>query len=130
MWFRGGRGGRTRKKAPQQKRLGCRGNWRSKCGSGVGRDDLDSLVDLVNGPVDMAKGALLEALGKGIIFLAGDILMRLLEQFFGAMESARVVHAGVDWRMVVEILAVVDGGLLDFGNGGVDFANGFSLLVS
>jgi hypothetical protein len=32
----------------------------------VGRDDLDSLVDFVNGSVDVAKGTLREALGEGM----------------------------------------------------------------
>jgi len=56
--------------------------------------------------------------------------MRLIEQFQGAMQAAGPRETGVHRRMIVQILAVVDARLLDFGDGVVDFMDGLLFLVA
>lgn len=78
----------------------------------------------------MAKGTLLEALGKAIIFFMGDVLMGFLEQFFGAVKAAGVVQARVHRRVIIQVLAIVNRCLFDFANGVIDRVNGFFFLMA
>jgi hypothetical protein len=41
------------------------------------------------------------------------------------VETAAPIEARINRRMVVQILAVIDGGFLDFVDGFIDFVNGF-----
>lgn len=91
-------------------------------------DDADGFVDFVHGLVDVAEGPLLETLGEGVVFFASNILVGFVEKLPGAMEAAGVIEAGVHGRMIVEILAVINRGLLDFVDGGVDLLNGLPLF--
>lgn len=93
-------------------------------------DDADALVDFVNGAIDVAESALLEALGEGVVFFAGDILVGLFEELLGAVEAASVVEARVNRRMIVEVFAVVDGSVFDFVDGVVDGVDGVFLFVT
>ena len=78
----------------------------------------------------MAKRALLQPLGKAILFLVGDVLASLVQKLLGAVQTAGVVQPGVDRRMIVQVLAVVDGRSLDFRNRVIDGVNRFLLLVA
>jgi hypothetical protein len=93
--------------------------------SRVSSDDVDALVDFVNGAINVAESALLQALRKAVVFLVSNILMSFFEELFGAMETASVIETGVDRRMIIQIFAIVDGGFLDFVDGIIDGVNGF-----
>jgi hypothetical protein len=84
----------------------------------------DQVIDDAVGFVDVVDGAIAETADTGIIFFAGNIVVRLVEQFEGAVEAAAAVHAGVDRRMIFQILAVINRGTLDFANGFIDFFDG------
>ncbi len=45
------------------------------------------------------------------------------------MKTAGAIQVRIDLRMVVQILAVIDGGVLDFADGFVDFFDGVLLFV-
>ncbi len=91
---------------------------------------MNGLFDVFVRLVDVFESALLEALGEGVVFFLGDIVVSLVDEFEGPVEAAAPVEAGVNWRMIVEILAVVDGSLFDFVDGFIDFVNGFLFLFT
>jgi hypothetical protein len=41
--------------------------------------------------VDVAEGALLQALGEGIVLFVRDVFVGLLEQFLGPVQSADMI---------------------------------------
>jgi hypothetical protein len=83
----------------------------------------DDVIDDAMRLIDVMNGAIAQSADGGIIFLAGDIVVRFVEQFEGAVKAAFAIHVGIDRRMVFQILAIVDGGVLDFANGFVDLFN-------
>jgi hypothetical protein len=89
----------------------------------------DQVIDNAVGFVDVVDGAIAQAADGRIVFFAGDVVMGLVEQFKGAVKAAGAIHVRIDGRMVVQILAVIDGGALDFADGFVDFLNGVLLFV-
>lgn len=91
---------------------------------------MNGLFDVLVRLVDVLKSALLKALGEGIVFFLGDIVVGFVDEFEGTVETAAPVEASVNRRMIVQVLAVVDGGLLDFVDGFIDFVNGFLFLVT
>jgi hypothetical protein len=93
-------------------------------------DDADALVHVVNGAVDVAESALLQALGELVVFFLGDVAMGFLEKFLGAMQAAGIVEAGIDRRMVVQVFAIIDGRFLDFRDGVVNGVDGFLFFVT
>jgi hypothetical protein len=109
---------------------GRHGGGRREAVLAAGGGDADALVHLVNRFVDVPKSALLEALGEGVVRFTSNILVRFFEQFLGAVQAARVVETGVNRRIVIQMLAVVDRGLLDFVDGVVDGVDGFLFLVA
>ena len=78
--------------------------------------------------IDVVEGAIAQSTHCRIIFFAGDIVVRFIQQFHRAVVSAGPVHMRIDRRMIVQILAVVDRGALDLSNGFVDFFNGVLFL--
>jgi hypothetical protein len=80
--------------------------------------------------VDMFESALLEALGEGVVFLLGDIVVSLIDEFECTVETTAPIEARVNGWMIVQVLAVVDGSLLDFVDGFIDFVNGFLFLLT
>jgi hypothetical protein len=76
------------------------------------------------GFVDVMQGAISQAADVRIVLFPGDVIVSFIQQLHGAMESANPIQARIDRRVSVEILAVVDGGALDFVYGFVDFADG------
>ena len=92
-------------------------------------NQVDGFFYVVMRPVDVLDGTCLQALGKGVVFFFADVMVRLVQQLEGAVQTARPRKAGVNRRMIVDVLAVVDGGFLDFVDGLVDFVDGFLFLV-
>jgi hypothetical protein len=86
------------------------------------------VVDNAVGFVDVMDGAIAETADGWIVFFASDVIMRFAEQFHGALKAAGAVHVHIDGRMIVQILAVVDGGAFDFLNGFVDLFDGVLLF--
>jgi hypothetical protein len=85
---------------------------------------LDQVIDDAMGFVDMMEGAIAQAADGRIIFFAGDIVVGLVEQFQRTVEAASAVHVGVDRRMVVQVLAVINRGMLDLPDGLIDLVDG------
>jgi hypothetical protein len=84
----------------------------------------DQVIDDAVGFVDVVDGAIAQSTDGRIIFFAGNIVVRLVEQFEGAMKAATAVHVGVDRRMIVQVLAVINRGVLDFADGFIDLFDG------
>jgi hypothetical protein len=74
--------------------------------------------------VDVVESAIAQTTHCRIIFFAGDIVMRLVEQLQRAVVSAGAVHLRIHRRMIVHVLAIIDGGVLDLPNGFVDLVHG------
>jgi hypothetical protein len=71
--------------------------------------------------VEMLDRPLLQALRKTVVLFPRDIAMRLRDEFNGPMNPSRPIEAGINHGVVIQILAVVDGSLLDGADGFVDF---------
>jgi hypothetical protein len=82
------------------------------------------VIDDAVGLVDVVDRAIAQTPDGRIIFFTGNIVVRFVEQFKGAVKAAAAVHVGVDWRVVIEVLAVVNCGVLDFADGLVDLFDG------
>ena len=91
-------------------------------------DYVDGFFDVVMSPVDVVQGALLQTLSKAVVFVFGNVMVRLVEQFQGAMETAAPIHVSVNRRMIVQVFVIVDGGSFDLRNGCVNFLDGFAFL--
>jgi hypothetical protein len=78
--------------------------------------------------IDVVDGAIAQAAHGRIIFFTGNIIVRLVEQFQRAMKAASAIHVRVDRRMVVQVLAVIDGGVFDFPNSFVNLVDGVLFL--
>jgi hypothetical protein len=90
----------------------------------------DQLIDEVAGFVDVMQGAVSKTPNRRVIFFSGNIIVSLVQQLLGAMESARAVHSSVDRGMVVQVFAIVDCRTLDLIDRSVDFVDGvFFFLV-
>jgi hypothetical protein len=87
-----------------------------------------SLIDVVMGAVDVFQDASLKAAGRGIVFFMGYVLVGLAQQVAGLVQVAAPGQVSVDWFVFIDVLAVVDGSLLDFVDGLVDFVDGLMLL--
>jgi hypothetical protein len=70
--------------------------------------------------IDVPECAISQPAYGRIIFFTGDIIVRLVQQFHRAVKAPGAVHVGIDRRMIVQILAVIDRSPLDFADGFVD----------
>jgi len=93
-------------------------------------NQVNGLFDVMMGPVDVFEGAPLQALREPVVLLFSYVVMGLVDQLEGAAKAAVPIHMGIDRRMIVEVLAVVDGSPLDFVDGFIDFVNGFPFLLA
>src|SRR5580693_3073418 len=84
----------------------------------------DQVIDDAVGFVDMVDGAIAQPADGWIIFFAGNIVMRFVEQLLCPVKAASAVHVRVDRRMVFQVLAVINRGVLDFPNGLIDLVDG------
>jgi len=80
--------------------------------------------------LSMCSRALLETLGEGIVFFLGDIVVGFVDEFESPVEAAAPIETCVNRRMIVDVLAVVDGGFLNFVDGLIDFVDGMLFLVT
>lgn len=78
--------------------------------------------------VDVQDGTISQATHGGIVFFVGDVVVRLIQQFEGAMESTGAIHSGINRRMIVQVLAIPNRSSLDFIDSPVDFLNGVALF--
>jgi hypothetical protein len=86
------------------------------------------MIDDVVGFVDVHNSAIPQAAHRGIVFFVGDVVVRFIQQFEGAMESAGAIHSGINRRMIVQVLAIPDRSSLDFIDRFVDFFNGVAFF--
>jgi len=62
--------------------------------------------------VDVHDGAVTQSTSERVVLFAGHIAVHLLQQLDSLVEAARTVVDSLHRRMVVDVLAVVDGRLL------------------
>ena len=79
--------------------------------------------------VDVFQSAQLQTLSEGLVLLFGDVVVGFVHQLQRAVKRPGPIRASVDRRVVVQILSVIDGGLLDFGDRGIDFLYGKRTVV-
>ncbi len=89
---------------------------------------LNGFFDVIMSLVDVPHRPLLQALREAIGLFPRDIAVGLVDQFKSAMSAARRVELGVNRRVIVQILTVVNPSLLDVANGVVDFTDRFPFL--
>jgi hypothetical protein len=89
---------------------------------------LNGFSDVIMRLVDVPHRPLLQALRKAIVLFLRDIAVGFVDQFKSAMSAARRVELGVNRRVIVQILTVVNPSLLDVANGVVDFTDRFPFL--
>jgi hypothetical protein len=95
----------------------------------VVRSLLDQFIDDVVGFVDVRKGTIPKTPHGGVIFFSGDVVVSLIQQLLRTTEAASAVHSGIDRRMIVQVLAVINRGTLNFVDGFVDLVYGVLLLL-
>ena len=78
--------------------------------------------------IDVMQGAIAQSPHRRIIFFAGDIVVRLIQQLHRAVVAAGPVHMHIDRRMIVQILAIIDRSPLDFIDRFVNLFNGVLFL--
>jgi hypothetical protein len=79
--------------------------------------------------VDVVERAIAQASSPGIVFFARDVVVRFVEKFKRLVIAAAMSEVRINRHMVMNILAVIDGGVLDFGDGSVDLIDGMLLFV-
>jgi len=84
----------------------------------------DQVIDDAAGLIDVMDGAIAQTADGRIIFLAGNIVVRLVEQFQSAVKAASAFHVRIDRRMVIQVFAVINRGVLDFPDGLIDLFDG------
>jgi hypothetical protein len=90
---------------------------------------VDEVHDEAVGLAYVFEGAIAEAADGGIIFLAGDVLVDLIDQLQGLLVAIAMAEFHVDVGMILEILAIIDGSLFDLGDSFVDLVDGVLLQV-
>jgi hypothetical protein len=84
----------------------------------------DQVIDDAVRFVDVVEGAIAQTTHGGIIFFAGDIIVRLVEQFQSTVIAASAFYVRIDRRMVIQILAIINRSVLDLSDGFVDLLHG------
>jgi hypothetical protein len=90
----------------------------------------NGFFDVVMGFVDVHDGSRLKALGEPVVLFLGDVAMGFVDQLESAMKATGPIHVGIDRRMIVDVLAVVDGSFLNLVDGFIDFADGQGLVLA
>jgi hypothetical protein len=85
---------------------------------------LDQVFDDAVRCVNVLEGAMLQSMGKLVVFFFRDVVMRTVKQFERSVIAASVSEVIIDRRMVVQILAIVNRSSLDLIDGFVDLGNG------
>jgi hypothetical protein len=84
----------------------------------------DQVIDDAVRFVDVPDGAIAQTTHRRVIFFTGDIVVRFVQQFQRAMIAAGAFHVRIDRRVIVQILAVINGSPLDFVDGFVNLFDG------
>ena len=105
------------------RRLGDHRRRRRTC-SAVGH----RFVHRVLGVVDVTVRAAAQARGPRVVLALVDVGRRLVKELLGLAQAIAIREVRVDHRVIGERLAVVDRGLLDLGDGGVDLADRDALV--
>jgi len=79
-------------------------------------------------PVDMIVGAGLQTLGKLIVFVMAYVLPGFIQIIESLFQPTTMITAFIDGRMILEILAIIDGRLLDLADRGIDLSDGIHLV--
>jgi len=66
--------------------------------------------------------------GIGIVFFARNIGAGFIQILQRLVDTAAVIRLSINRWMIVQILAVIVGCLLDFGDGRIDLANGLGFI--
>ena len=74
--------------------------------------------------VNVLKGAMLQSMGKPVIFSFRDVVTRAVKQFERSAIAASVCEVVIDRRMVIQVLAIINRSSLDLIDGFVDLGNG------
>jgi hypothetical protein len=85
---------------------------------------LDQVFDDVVRFVDVLQRATTQSMGKVVTLSLQDVMMRLVKQLQGAMIPAFVSEVRIDRGVIVQILPIINRGLLDFADGFIDLCNG------
>jgi len=80
--------------------------------------------------VNVTQRALLQALRKPVVLFLCNILMRLVQKLQRAVQPPGPIHVGINGRVIVQVLSVVDRSLLDLFDGLIDFMNGIFFFVT
>ncbi len=88
----------------------------------------DQVIDDVMRFVDVVQRAIPKTSHRWIVFFSCDVIVGLIQQLLGAMKTASASHPRIDWRVVIQILAVVDRSPLNFVDGFVDLVDGVLFL--
>ena len=80
--------------------------------------------------IDVLEGAVLETLGEDVVFFLIHVVMGVAEKIKGAMEATMKVEVGIDRRMIVEGLVIVDGGTLDVVDGEIDLLDDLGAAIA
>jgi hypothetical protein len=79
--------------------------------------------------IDVLQGPVLQASGTGIVFFLVDIVVGFVEQFKSLAEAVGSLEVGIDGGVIPQVFAVIDGGMLDLADCGIDFIDRVLLLV-
>jgi len=91
-------------------------------------DDGDSFFDVMMSLVDVKQSAMLQAARAGTIFFFGNVTVSLVEKLESLVKTTVPGHVCIDGYVIVDIFVVINGSLLDFVDGVVDFVNGVLFL--
>jgi len=84
----------------------------------------DQVIDDTVRFVDVVEGAIPQTAHGWIVFFPSDVVASLIQQFKRAAIAAAAVHLPGDRRVIVQILAVVNRGPLDFVDGFINLVDG------
>jgi len=91
-------------------------------------NDGDGFVHVMMRTVNVHDHAVSQASRFGIIFFLLDIVMSLVQKLAGLVQASGPRIVRIYRNVVSDVLAVVNGGALDFSNGVVDFFHGGALF--
>jgi len=87
------------------------------------------MIDDAMGFVDVMERTVAQTARRGIIFLAGDIVVRLVEQFQRTVIATLTAHMSIDRGMIIQVLAVINRSVFDLSDGAVNFVDGALFFV-
>ena len=93
-------------------------------------DPLNRFFHMVVRLVNVTQRALLQALCKLVVLFPRNILMRPVQKLQRTMQPSGPIHPGVHWRVIVQVLSVIDRSLLDLFDGVIDIMDGVFFFVA